>query len=84
MAERWPAGVRLAFFLANLVEAIAKNLPIHQRIELRKEVVDLINFVKLVFDVEKRILTSVFAHDRTPEIRRKDEKWKLCKECSTK
>ena len=63
--EQRPTGVGLVFFLANQGERLAKNLPIDKRIELGQEVVDLINLVKLVFNIEKRILPSDFAQDRT-------------------
>jgi hypothetical protein len=70
--KRRPTGVRLAFFLADFVEGLAKNFPIDERVELGQKVVDGVNFVKLIFEIEKRILPG-FAHDRIVKTGEKDE-----------
>ena len=56
-----PASVGLAFFFAEFVELLTKNFPIDERVEIGKKVVDLINFVKLVFRDRKTNTGGIFS-----------------------
>jgi len=41
------------FFFSDVVEVWSKDFPIDEGIEFRQEVIDLIDFVELVFDIEE-------------------------------
>jgi len=51
--EGGPTRVGEPFFVADFGEIGTKNCPIDERVEFRKDVVDLINFIKMIFKVEE-------------------------------
>jgi hypothetical protein len=52
------------FFLADFIEYGAEYFPIDQRVEFRQEVVELVDFIELRFEIEEAELSFVFTHGR--------------------
>jgi len=45
----------------------AKHFPIDQQVEIRQEVVDLVDFSELLLEIEKAVLDFVFGHEMRVE-----------------
>lgn len=52
-----------AFFFSNDFELVAKDFEVDDGLEFRQKVVDLVDFVELVFQVEESELSFVFGHE---------------------
>ena len=60
--EGGSSGIGESFFFTDFVEVVAKEFPVDDGIEFRQEVVDLVDFIELFFEVKEAELSFVFAH----------------------
>jgi hypothetical protein len=57
-------GIGESFFLSDFVEGGSKDFPVDEGVEFRQEIVELVDFIKLFFEVEESELSFGFGHER--------------------